>query len=65
VWKLSDDGVVYAKDMECVAKTLPEFLSRVNIEGNIHSKTIAYFCRDETPLTVDEQAYINHYQRHL
>jgi hypothetical protein len=62
VWSLGDDLAVYADDGKCVANTLPEFLSRLKIEGDIFTKTMAYYGRSYDPLTADEQDYVDHYK---
>lgn len=61
LWCISQNGqvMVYQSEM-VVARSLPEFLSRVNLENRLWYKTIATrFSRDQQALTDEEQAYVD------
>jgi hypothetical protein len=54
MWCLDDEGRVVTSDGDYVAKTLPEFLTRISLENSIWIKTNL----SKTSLTAEEAGYV-------
>jgi len=68
-WSVDETGRVWANHEDVVARSLPEFLSRVRIENDIWHKTLpSWFLGEDnfdrldlTVLSPAETAYVRHY----
>lgn len=62
-WSLNPNGKVYVENGTCVGVSLPEFLTRINMENALWYKTNARFAKQAGPLLPAESASLAHYDR--
>ena len=60
-WTLKPNGKVYTHDKICVSLSLPEFLTRIEIENALWFKTHDVYAKRAGALTAAESAYLAHY----